>query len=344
MSKYNYQKSNAGSKAVIVIALILAVVMAAYVTISLVFGSWNPAKWTEIRQEQIKGNGGNQGDADNDGDKDQEEPSPDDEATGGLVVGDIEENGIMLTSYLLSPDEYDSYGIAPNSADVYSISVTNARSELSYEWSLSNGGSTYVSLSATTGTSITLSAKQAFGSPITLTCTAKFEGNTVSTATCTLNYQKRFAGLKLNGSTVTEGSTVNLKTLSGKNTVKEALMSLDFNFTVDMTAGSVGSNLSVIGFTVKGVAYSLTTTASFAEIFQRGLNDGIYNETDVNQMRNGTYSSLEFVYAFGIGANETWEVSVAIGGNIEFKFNILFPSDWSAVTYTVDLSDSDITF
>lgn len=27
-----------------------------------------------------------------------ENPSPDDEATGGLVVGDIEENGIMLTS------------------------------------------------------------------------------------------------------------------------------------------------------------------------------------------------------------------------------------------------------
>lgn len=207
MSKYNYQKSSAGSKAVIVIALILAVVMAAYVTISLVFGSWNPAAWTAIRQEQIKGNGDNQGDVTPGGDKEPEKPG-DGETTGGAVLGDMKEHGMSLASAVLPRSAYAANGISPQADTAFTLVATvtpadavNKQVDWSVAWA--NGSSSwasgktvtdYVTINPTSDGSATATATcaQAFGEPVTIT--AKVRGTDDLSATCTAHYMQQFVG------------------------------------------------------------------------------------------------------------------------------------------------------
>ena len=76
------------------------------------------------------------------------------------------------------------------------VSVVSPVENYTYEWSLhfvtgEADPTEYITLSATTGTSIDVSVKQPFGTKIRLVCTAKVGDKTLSSGECSLGYYKR---------------------------------------------------------------------------------------------------------------------------------------------------------
>ena len=186
MSKHNYHTQSGGA-VVKMVAVLLALVAAAYVTISLVFGSWNPVKWTEIRQGQIK---------------DPVEPDEGDNTQGGLV--DVtEENGIKLMSAQIDPADFEENGISPAADTAYTLTATvNANAlDKSVIWAVAfqNPSSTwasgksiadYATITPTTTNGLTanLTIKQAFGERIVVKVAANLD--ITINATCNVELRR----------------------------------------------------------------------------------------------------------------------------------------------------------
>ena len=91
--------------------MLFALILAAYVVLSLVYHSWNPVRWTDTKQTQPAV--GDSGD----------EPGEDNQPAGELVKP-IEENGISLMSARIAVKDYEDYGIDLQADKAYTIKAT----------------------------------------------------------------------------------------------------------------------------------------------------------------------------------------------------------------------------
>ncbi len=149
------------------------------------------------------------------------------EASDKFIVTSMNTKAMRLAVTPMAASAND--GISTLAESGKTVSVLNAVEGYTYTWSLSSGGSEFVELSATTGTSVNVTAKKAFSTEITLTCTASLEGVSGSTATCTLGYYKRPDGLYLNGSYY-NGTNVNIGTVFNSTNIKDALANETLTF------------------------------------------------------------------------------------------------------------------
>lgn len=222
--------------------------------------------------------------------------------TGELQLADMdEEDGIALVNTTIPRTQYLSAGISPMALDAVTVSVKSPVSGLTYKWALSMTSgtpSTYVTLSEDTGTSVDLTCKAAFGSVITLTCSETFEDQTLSTATCTLNYFKRVTGVTLNGTALSSSGSYDLSKLaSSAATLKDALKTANMSFALTMGTGTTGSAGDYYG----AVTFSYTAGSETKNIVEK-----------IEKSSNGTYSKnyadlLGYLY---------WTTTSGTGGGI----------------------------
>lgn len=213
-TKNYYQKDDdkprgsTGVTAVKAIAIIISLALAAYLALALVFASWNPVLWTEVRKQQIMQNNPEATDGKLNGE----------EVGGGLIVEEGEAKGVkMEVTRLLAPD-FASYNVSPQALEAYTVTATvYDEAGQSYEaiqdvvYSLSGSAASSIKLTQD-GTTATLECLQAFGSEITLTCTSTI--NPEVKATRTLGYYKSIESLNCeiqgNSFTVSNGGVVTL--------------------------------------------------------------------------------------------------------------------------------------
>ena len=281
----------------------------------------------------------------------------------------------------VSTDRVSSIRLASASAlsesDGQVVSVANAIDGYTYEWTLSgiSNPSEYVSLSATTGTSVTVSAKKAFGSQITLTCTAKLDGTACSTATCTIDYRKRAIGMwygGTGGTYIANGATKSVRELVSGATFGSAVKNGTFNFAIP----SGGSLIQYSDGTVAAVSYSILALAITESTTDFGWT--VYNGV-TSASSFGTQSFALFVakYQFGdnssalssfntmvsqapeaafqqfyVGVNgakpmsgKTFTVKLAVMSNNALldtlTYNFTIPTDWG-VAYTATLNTNNV--
>ena len=110
MSRKHYSRNSDGAsvKITAIIALFLALIVGAYVVLSLVYKTWNPVKWTQSNQEQT----------DNDGNGEDKDPSDD------KLVNSGENKGILLRASRISSEQYEDYGIDEKANTAYNITAT----------------------------------------------------------------------------------------------------------------------------------------------------------------------------------------------------------------------------
>lgn len=151
------------------------------------------------------------------------------------------------------------------------VSVVSPVDNYTYEWRLfftegDADASEYITLSATTGTSIDVSVKQPFGTKIRLVCTAKVGDKTLSSGECSLGYYKRAEKMYI-GFTSTQPNTVmsdgasyyangqayNLSGWNGRN-IGQVMMFSAFSFVPDTGRIEYGvgtdTRTDYIGFSV----------------------------------------------------------------------------------------------
>ena len=186
MSKKHYTPSRnggSGAKITAIIALFLALIVGAYVVLSLVFKSWNPVRWTETKQDQTDGT--------NDGDGEDKDPSDDE------LVNSGENKGILLRSARIASEQYEDYGIDAQANTAYSITATVNEDAAdksvigsvhwkdgSSTWAMGKNINDYVTLNQTTeyGLNFTLTVKQAFGEPIMIKVASCMDSSIYGTA------------------------------------------------------------------------------------------------------------------------------------------------------------------
>lgn len=171
MSKKHYTTSaSGGARITAIIAVFLAILVGAYVTLSLVFGSWNPVKWTD---RPTHGGNSNNTTTDN--------PNLD------LSFEEGENNGISMLTALLPRSAYAANGVSERAQVAYNITATiyptTAENKL-VDWALqwADDGSnvtTHASLSIPSDGSltVTLAVTQAFPDRnMKLICTSRDSG------------------------------------------------------------------------------------------------------------------------------------------------------------------------
>ncbi len=184
MSKKHYTPSRnggSGAKITAIIALFLAVLVGAYVVLSLVYKSWNPVRWTETRQEQTDNGDNNGGNTDND-DK---------------LVNAGENKGILLKSFRIASEQYEDYGIDAQANTAYSVTATVNDDAVdksvigsvlwrdgSSAWATGKNISDYVSLNQTVeyGLDFTFIVKQAFSEPVMIKVASCMDSSIYGTA------------------------------------------------------------------------------------------------------------------------------------------------------------------
>lgn len=197
MAKNKY-KSKDGKKWIAVLCgFVIIALMIVYIIVSSVTGTWNPACWLPKDQS---GTEQPNPDADN---------KPDDGGThtaGGAYtdVKETENNGIRLMSARIAPEEYEDYGISPQTEDAYTITAvvkdeTGASPEYLQAVTYSVGWTSETSEKLEefieyeqSGMTLTFRIKGAFNTQITLTCTS--EVDTSVSGRATVDYRKRLVG------------------------------------------------------------------------------------------------------------------------------------------------------
>lgn len=184
MSKKHYtptRNGGSGAKITAIIALFLALIVGAYVVLSLVFKSWNPVKWTETRQEQT----------DNDVNGEDKDPSDD------KLVNSGENKGILLRSARIASEQYEDYGIDAQANTAYSITATVNEDAAdksvigsvhwkddSSTWATGKNINDYVTLNQTVqyGLDFTFIVKQAFSEPVMIKVASCMDSGIYGTA------------------------------------------------------------------------------------------------------------------------------------------------------------------
>lgn len=281
-------------------------------------------------------------------DKEQTEELPD-ETHGGLLVSEvIENNGVSLMSAKIPVREYADNGVSTFAVSAVRVSVSNPSEFITYNWAIewktakSEAVTDSVQLSASTGSSVSVSALKAFDTQVILTCSAHLgESSKVSSsATCTIDYAQKFDGVSLNGKKITDGSTIELSTLVGANEdIVDALNNFNFNLTGNLGTGSLtGSAVPTVkgNVTVKSVMGMTNNNLSGVIPYSFGLADFIYEQI---------YLSPDY-YLDGMlaGYNEAiailYDCVAGYDKDIEFTVNYTCGSDSGTVTFYVNISDS----
>ena len=183
MSKKHYSRNSDGAsvKITAIIALFLALIVGAYVVLSLVYKTWNPVKWTQSGQEQT----------DNDGNGEDKDPSDD------KLVNSGENKGIFLRASRISSEQYEDYGIDEQANTAYNITATvnedagdkSVVGSVSWKdnassWATGKNIADYVTLNQTVqyGLEFTLTVNQPFGEPVMIKVASCADGGIYGTA------------------------------------------------------------------------------------------------------------------------------------------------------------------
>ncbi len=183
MSRKHYSRNSDGAsvKITAIIALFLAVIVGAYVVLSLVYKTWNPVKWTQSGQEQT----------DNDGNGEDKDPSDD------KLVNSGENKGIFLRASRISSEQYEDYGIDEQANTAYNITATvnedagdkSVVGSVSWKdnassWATGKNIADYVTLNQTVqyGLEFTLTVNQPFGEPVMIKVASCADGGIYGTA------------------------------------------------------------------------------------------------------------------------------------------------------------------
>lgn len=195
-----------------VIAVVIALLMAAYVTISLVFGSWNPVKWTEHRQEQII--------PDNRGEDKTAEGSgfmvkPENSELMKLVAKPVME-GNDDEKYV-TPDGIETYAnsnsytltatITPNTAGNKSVDWAVSWNNATSTWANGKTVTDYVTVTPASDGALTatVTCKRAFGEQIKVTVTSR--DNFACSAESICDYSKKITGFTFTANTISFTNT-----------------------------------------------------------------------------------------------------------------------------------------
>jgi len=264
MSKKHYTPSRnggSGAKITAIIALFLALIVGAYVVLSLVFKSWNPVRWTETKQDQTDGT--------NDGDGEDKDPSDDE------LVNSGENKGILLRSARIASEQFEDYGIDAQANTAYSITATvnedaadkSVIGSVSFKnasstWATGKNINDYVTLNQTVqyGLDFTFIVKQAFSEPVMIKVASCMDSGIYGTAQ--VDHLKELKSFKavLNPSYGTDMGRINvgenMNTIEitpnfGEGTVEGTISNYKTTFTTNayfrtelkkrLDAGSIGS-------------------------------------------------------------------------------------------------------
>lgn len=173
-----------GNTVIKAVAVLLALLAAAYVITSLVFGVWNPLNWGK-------------------------QPAPAENGENNVIDGNLVENGVKLLSRRLKASEYAANGVSednteaaytltvsrtPADSDVTDFTWTGAFANANSSWASGKTLSDYITVTpAKDNLSAVVTCKQAFGEPVLVTVTYDF--NAAITATRKFDYVKRVEGL-----------------------------------------------------------------------------------------------------------------------------------------------------
>lgn len=191
MAKNNFSKHAGGTAgtAIKVISVLIALILAAYVVLSLVYHSWNPVRWTDNNQTQT--------DTDNDPDKDK----PGDTAgTGGAFISDGESHGAKLMSAVIPVSAYAANGISEQADTAFVITAKCSPVGASdiFDWAISGNDDEAVTLTPM-GMSAKVVCNKAFAVQKVITITSRT--NSEVTASCTVDYYKRLQSVSVNAPT-----------------------------------------------------------------------------------------------------------------------------------------------
>lgn len=335
-------KKKSGILTAVVVILVIAMLVGALAAMSSGFTNWDVTTWFGQGQQE-----------------ETEEEEQTDPVQDSLVASIAESDGISL---LMAPATVMDAATGETRSAGQTVSVTNAEDGVTYSWSLSWSGSgnasDYVSLSAATGTSVTVSAVQPFGTQIKLTCTASISGKNVSSAVCNLDYKKRLTGMQLNGVSITDGGTYSLDDFTTANSFANAMKTGGCTFTVTAVYGT-GSVSSTAGSSQLIDAWSsyddyskkYTGNSTPPKLSDICYGVGIITSSSVKtQWENGTVDAMTSmftayelsgtVFRFNVGLVSTDE---DISGS--YTIDIEYPSSWvPAFSYNVSLDTPSVIF
>lgn len=169
-----------GNTVIKAVAVLLALLAAAYIITSLVFGVWNPLNWGK-------------------------QPAPAEDGENNVIDGNLVENGVKLLSRRLKTSEYAANGVSeedteaaytltisrtPADSDVTDFTWTGAFANANSSWASGKTLSDYITVTpAKDNLSAVVACKQAFGEPVLVTVT--YDLNAAITATRKFDYVKR---------------------------------------------------------------------------------------------------------------------------------------------------------
>ncbi|MDE7181496.1 MAG: hypothetical protein K2O41_00505 [Clostridia bacterium] len=220
-----------------VIALLLVVVVVAYVCTSLALSTWNPTKWKAARQTITTAANTNDGNDEGKND-DQSGGNSDDTQTdeaSNFVVNESESTGdnVQLLSAKLPRAAYAANGVSAQAESAYKLTAELEPANLedkTVNWSVAwkNSSSTwasgktvtdYVRIVPTSDGALTANAEclQAFAEQVIITVTPR-KGFEDVTATCTADYVQKVLGMKISGEAKTyQGNVVYSLNLTTSN-------------------------------------------------------------------------------------------------------------------------------
>lgn len=269
----------------------------------------------------------------------------DTETVGGTLIPEVVENkGVSLMSAAIPVEKYADNGINPAAVGAVSVYVNNPSEFVTYKWTIhwqtakSEAVTNAVKLSASTGSSVSVSALKAFDTQVILTCSAYIgESSKVSSsATCTIDYEQRFDGVSLNGRKITNGETIELSALVGADMdIVDALNDFTFNLTGNFGIGSIIPTVkgnvtvkSVMDMTHNDCTGSLPYSLALAGF----IYEQIYLSPDyyLEGMLEGNSEAIAILYECVTGYDK----------DMEFTVNYTCGSDSGTITFYVNISDS----
>lgn len=328
-----------------ILAVFMALVIAGAIALGVItkgFTDWSKFQPEEQQQEQTE--------------EDTENPNE------SMILSEGDSNDFQLKSapYVLTNAMTGESRVAGQT-----VSVKDPMSSfLTYVWSLSWSGSgdvnDYVTLSATTGTSVTVTCEEAFGSKITLTCKAMVEETELASATCTLDYRKRISGFTLAGKEITDGETISFANLSDLG-FREAMKTNGyvFNFepvygigtleaelnewSIQVRAGGIESQESSFNTNSFDLLDAITNIESFSD-YRDILAAGDYNDA-AESVYYKFIADPGFLLPIGdLDFYRFYITGSSAAGSTTVTFDLTLPVSMCSTAYTLELDKGNIIF